>query len=114
MNTRFNANVYAYTEGLFKLFFRDFNGRVVGEGFKREDLMKHFLIAINQNKKRKMKKKGLYENEKCLTTYERLKETIEKYGVAIIPDVLNEEEIKDMRDGMWDYLEYVTQNLILL
>jgi hypothetical protein len=50
MNTRFNANVYSYTEGLFKHFFRDLNGRVVGEnGLKREDLMKHFFDSYKPN-----------------------------------------------------------------
>ena len=54
MNTRFNANVYSYTEELFKLFFRDFNGRFVGEnGFKREDLMKHFFDSYKPEQKEK-------------------------------------------------------------
>jgi len=111
MNTRFNANVYSYTEELFKLFFRDFNGKVVGEGgLKREGLMKHFFDSYKPEQKKKIgKKEYLYENEKYITTPDKLKETIEKYGVAIIPDVLNTDEIKDMRDGMWDYLEHITQ-----
>ena len=50
-----------------------------------------------------------YENEKYLTTPDKLKETIEKYGVGIIPDVLGKEEIESMRNGMWDYLEHTTQ-----
>jgi len=51
----------------------------------------------------------IYENEKYQTTPDKLKETIEKYGVAIIPNVLAEDEIKGMRNGMWDYLEHITQ-----
>jgi hypothetical protein len=51
-----------------------------------------------------------YEYEKYVTTPEKLKETIDTYGVGIIPDVLNESEIEDMKNGMWDYLEHVTQN----
>jgi len=51
-----------------------------------------------------------YENEKYLTTPDKLRETIEKYGVGIIPDVLNEAEIKDMQNGAWSYFEHITQN----
>ena len=51
-----------------------------------------------------------YEGEKYHTTSEGLKGTIEKYGVAIIPGVLNEGELLSMRDGMWDYLEHISQN----
>ncbi len=36
--------------------------------------------------------------------------TLEKYGVAIIPSLLNENEIKNMNDGMWNYLEHITSN----
>lgn len=50
-----------------------------------------------------------YENEKYLTTPDKLKETIDKYGVAIIPDVLDTNEISSMKNGMWDYLEHTTQ-----
>ena len=51
-----------------------------------------------------------YEGEKYNTSPEGIKATIEKYGVAVVPSVLDEEELKGMRDGMWDYLEHVTQN----
>lgn len=51
-----------------------------------------------------------YEGEKYHTTPEGIKETIEKYGVAIVPSVIDGGEISLMRDGMWDYLEHVTQN----
>ena len=50
-----------------------------------------------------------YENEKYLTTPDKLKETIDTYGVGIIPDVLDKNELDAMRDGMWDYLEHVSQ-----
>tara|TARA_B100000780_G_scaffold276484_2_gene245157 strand:+ start:27978 stop:28949 length:972 start_codon:yes stop_codon:yes gene_type:complete len=50
-----------------------------------------------------------YENEKYLTTPENLKDTIDLYGVGIIPNVLNESEIKDMQNGAWDYFEHITQ-----
>ena len=53
-----------------------------------------------------------YEYEKYVTTPEKLKETIDTYGVGIIPDVLNKEELLGMRNGMWDYLEHVTQKFM--
>jgi ectoine hydroxylase-related dioxygenase (phytanoyl-CoA dioxygenase family) len=43
-------------------------------------------------------------------TKETLKETIEKYGVAIIPSVLDEDECSAMVDGMWDFFEHISQN----
>ena len=39
-----------------------------------------------------------YEYEKYVTTPEKLKETIDTYGVGIIPDVLNKEELLGMRN----------------
>ena len=43
-----------------------------------------------------------------ICTPETITETIEKYGVAIIPGILNDIETKEMQDGMFDFLEYVT------
>ena len=51
-----------------------------------------------------------YEKEKYLTNLENLKETLDEFGVAIIPDVLNKEEQKSMKDGGWDYLEHITSD----
>lgn len=50
-----------------------------------------------------------YDCSKYLTTKENLQETLEKYGVAIIPNVLNNNECNEMINNMWDYLEYITQ-----
>jgi len=50
-----------------------------------------------------------YEFEKYLCKKETLKETIEKYGVAIIPSVLNEEEYNNILNKIWDFFEYITQ-----
>mgnify|MGYP001296763687 CR=1 FL=1 len=47
--------------------------------------------------------------EKYITDPKHVKEIIEKYGVAIVPDVLNEKELINMRIGMWDYLEHISQ-----
>jgi ectoine hydroxylase-related dioxygenase (phytanoyl-CoA dioxygenase family) len=50
-----------------------------------------------------------YEYEKYVTTKENVMETINKYGVAIIPNVLNSEECEEMFNGMWDTLETISQ-----
>ena len=52
----------------------------------------------------------IYQYEKYITTPENLRTTIDEYGVAIIPSVLNLEETQDMNNGMWDTLEHLTQN----
>jgi hypothetical protein len=44
------------------------------------------------------------------TTPDNILKTLNKYGVAIIPSLLNEIEINNMNNGMWDYLEYITSN----
>jgi len=36
--------------------------------------------------------------------------TLNKYGVAIIPSLLSPLEIKHMNNGMWNYLEFITQD----
>jgi len=51
----------------------------------------------------------IYEYEKYVTTPEQLKETLETLGVAIIPNVLTQEECGSMKTGMWEYLEHITQ-----
>jgi hypothetical protein len=51
-----------------------------------------------------------YEYSKYITTSDRLRETIEEFGVAIIPSVLTEEECQDMETGMWYTLEDWTQH----
>ena len=42
------------------------------------------------------------------TTIENLKETLEKYGVAVIPNILTNEEINEMKSGMWATLGKIT------
>ena len=50
-----------------------------------------------------------YLYEKYVTSKENILETIQKYGVAIIPNILDENEIKAMVNGMWTTLEYLTE-----
>ena len=51
-----------------------------------------------------------YEFEKYVTTKENLKETLAKYGVAIIPSVLNAEECSNIVDGQWNFFEHITKD----
>ena len=50
-----------------------------------------------------------YEYEKYICSPEKVKEWVDQYGVAVVKGVLDKDEIKDMRDGMWSYLEHTTQ-----
>ena len=36
-------------------------------------------------------------------------DTLNKYGLVIIPRILNQTEIENMNNGMWDFLEHITQ-----
>ena len=50
-----------------------------------------------------------YEYSKYCCTKETLRETIDTFGVAIIPNVLNEEECAAVVSGIWDFFEHITQ-----
>jgi hypothetical protein len=50
-----------------------------------------------------------YEFEKYICTKETLKYTIDNYGVAIIPNVLDENECNNMVNKIWDFFEHITQ-----
>ncbi len=52
---------------------------------------------------------NLYDDKTYFTTKEKLKETIDKYGVAIIPNVFDEKECDDLLSKMWDFFEHITQ-----
>jgi len=47
---------------------------------------------------------------KYITTAENLRETINKFGVAIIKNVINEEECDSALTGVHKYFEHITQN----
>ena len=51
-----------------------------------------------------------YEYEKYKCSPDSIKETLDKYGVAIIPEVLDENECSKMLDEIWTYFEYITKN----
>ena len=55
-----------------------------------------------------------YEYEKYICTSSTLLDTINKYGVAIIPSVLNEEECNEMIEGMWNTLGMIATPYLLI
>jgi ectoine hydroxylase-related dioxygenase (phytanoyl-CoA dioxygenase family) len=50
-----------------------------------------------------------YEYNKYVTDKDNLKDSLDKYGVAIIPYVLDELECTNMLNEMWKYFEHITQ-----
>jgi hypothetical protein len=49
-----------------------------------------------------------YKYDEYLTTPENARATLDKYGVAIIPAVLSQDQISAMNDGIWTVLEKLT------
>jgi len=49
-----------------------------------------------------------YEN--CDTSLANIKQQLAEYGVAVVPNVLNEQEVAAMQNGMWQMLEYVSED----
>lgn len=52
----------------------------------------------------------LYEFDKYLCDTENIKETIEKYGVAIAP-LLDSDECDEMINNKWELLEHLTKKI---
>jgi ectoine hydroxylase-related dioxygenase (phytanoyl-CoA dioxygenase family) len=50
-----------------------------------------------------------YESERYICTPETATETLDNYGVAIIPNILNPEECENLKSEVWDYFEHITQ-----
>jgi len=53
----------------------------------------------------------VYEYAKYVCTMDNILETINNYGVAIIPNVLDNKECDEMKNGMWNYLEHITSQM---
>jgi ectoine hydroxylase-related dioxygenase (phytanoyl-CoA dioxygenase family) len=51
-----------------------------------------------------------YKYEKYVTDAQNLKQTIDTYGVAIIPNVIDQSECDKMINGMWNHLEHITKH----
>ena len=54
--------------------------------------------------------KNTYEYEKYIADKSNVKEVIEKYGVAIIPNVLNDKECQNFVNGIWDFFQCISKN----
>ena len=52
-----------------------------------------------------------YEYDKYVCTIDNISNTLDKYGVAIIPNILTKTECEKMKDGMWNYLEHITSKM---
>ena len=52
-----------------------------------------------------------YAGEEFYTTPQGAKAMLEKYGLAIIPSILTEEECRKMNEGMWSTAEYLTSKM---
>ena len=52
-----------------------------------------------------------YTGEEFYTTVDGVKATLDKYGIAIIPSVLSEEECRQMDEGMWATAEHLTSSM---
>ena len=50
-----------------------------------------------------------YEQDKYICTAETATDYLDKYGVAIIPDVLTSQQCDQMVSDIWDYFEHITQ-----
>ena len=46
---------------------------------------------------------------KYFTTLENVKQTLDMYGVAIIPSILDDAECEHIVSSIWDFFEYITQ-----
>lgn len=53
-----------------------------------------------------------YEYLKYVTNKENLHKTINEFGVAIIPNVINDEECDNLVKGLWDFFEHISQRWI--
>lgn len=51
-----------------------------------------------------------YVYDRYATNIKGLKKTLDKYGVAILPKVLNEDECDGMVSAMWDYFEHISSS----
>ncbi len=52
-----------------------------------------------------------YEYTKYVCGVDNIQSMLDNYGVAIVPNVLDEKECEEMKKGMWDYLEHITSQM---
>ena len=51
-----------------------------------------------------------YEFDKYKCTTNSVKNKLDEYGVAIIPNLLNDEECDNMNNGILNFFEHISQN----
>ena len=51
-----------------------------------------------------------YEFDKYKCSVDKIKEKLNEYGVAIIPNLLDDNECQEMNDNIWDFFEHISQN----
>lgn len=52
----------------------------------------------------------LYDSDTYLCDLSTVKDTIKKFGVAVIPNILSDEECANMVDGAWSFLEKISKD----
>lgn len=52
----------------------------------------------------------LYEGKKYYCDINNILKTIKKYGVAIVPNLLNDNECDDIINDMWEYITHITKD----
>ena len=57
-----------------------------------------------------MDKQSIYEYEKYVTDSNNILDTLNKYGVAIIPDILNQQECDAIKQVMLNYYCRITSS----
>lgn len=77
---------------------------------KRENVKK---TMDSWKKSNQLTSNACYEGQKYHCSLENIDKMLDKYGVAILPGILNEEEIQAMNLGMWDTVEAMTRDFDL-
>ena len=94
--------IYQYIRKMDDSFIRKFE-TVVSKASPQQ-LEK--LQSIIDKKRIELSKRRYRSKYEC--DISSVRETVEKYGVAIVPNLLDEDECESMVSGMWDYFEHVT------
>lgn len=71
--------------------------------------MKRSIIKID-NKLYYFNNMDNYHCKKYLCDINSVKDKLKKYGVAVIPNILDSNECKQMEKGMWETLEYLSKD----
>ena len=71
-----------------------------------EEAKRRLLLRIQE-----LKNCGPDQFRKYACDGENVTFMLERYGVAIVPSILDEKECDDMVNGMWDFLEHITADM---